>query len=71
MLDATLNFAAALAGLIAAWRWHQTTTIHPPAEPPYGSATTIDARGGGEGTKGGFDSEFLSLVRNPTTFARR
>ena len=71
MLDATLNFAAALAGLIAAWRWHQTTTIHPPTEPPYGSATTIDARGGGEGTKAGFDSEFLSLVRNPTTFARR
>ena len=27
--------------------------------------------GGGEGTKAGFDSEFLSLVRNPTTFARR
>ena len=36
MLDATLNFAAALAGLIAAWRGHQTTTIHPPTEPPYG-----------------------------------
>ena len=35
------------------------------------SATTIDARGGGEGTKAGFDSEFLGLVRNPTTVAER
>jgi hypothetical protein len=42
MLDTTLNFAAALAGLIAAWRWYQTTTIRPPTELPYGSATIID-----------------------------
>jgi hypothetical protein len=69
MLDATLNFAAALAGPIAAWRWYQTTTTRPPTEPPYGSATTIDAKGGGEGTKAGFDSEFLSPVRNTTTVA--
>ena len=37
-----LNFASALAGLIAAWRWYQTTTIRPPTELPYGSPTTID-----------------------------
>jgi hypothetical protein len=42
MLDTTLNFAAALAGLIAAWRWYQTTTIRPPTELPYGGPTTID-----------------------------
>ena len=42
MLGTTLNFAAALAGLIAAWRWYQTTTIRPPTELPYGSPTTID-----------------------------
>ena len=42
MLGTTLNFAAALAGSIAAWRWYQTTTIRPPTELPYGSATTID-----------------------------
>jgi hypothetical protein len=42
MLDTTLNFAAALAGLIAAWREHQTTTIRPPTELPYGGLTTID-----------------------------
>jgi hypothetical protein len=41
MLDTTLNFAAALAGLIAAWRWYQTTTIRPPTELPYGGLTTI------------------------------
>jgi len=71
MLSTTLNFAAALAGLIAAWRWYQTTTIRPPTELPYGGPTTIEARGGGEGTKAGFDSEFLSLVRTPTTFVGR
>ena len=42
VLDTTLNFAAALAGLIAAWRWYQTTTIRPPTELPYGGPTTID-----------------------------
>ena len=42
MFGTTLNFAAALAGLIAAWRWYQTTTIRPPTELPYGSPTTID-----------------------------
>jgi hypothetical protein len=42
MLGTTLNFAAALAGLIAAWRWYQTTTIRPPTELPYGGPTTID-----------------------------
>jgi hypothetical protein len=42
MLDTTLNFAAALAGLIAAWRWYQTTTIRPLTELPYGGPT-IDA----------------------------
>jgi hypothetical protein len=42
MLGTTLNFAAALAGLIAAWRWYQTTTIRPPTELTYGSAKTID-----------------------------
>ena len=42
MLGTTLNFAAALAGLIAAWRWYQTTTIRPPTELPYGRPTTID-----------------------------
>jgi hypothetical protein len=43
MLDTTLNFAAALAGLIAAWRWYQTTTIRPLTELPYGGPRTIDA----------------------------
>ncbi|HEY1536708.1 MAG TPA: hypothetical protein VGF76_21955, partial [Polyangiaceae bacterium] len=43
VLDTTLNFAAALAGLIAAWRWYQTTTIRPPTELPYGGPTTVDA----------------------------
>jgi hypothetical protein len=42
MLGTVLNFAAALAGLIAAWRWYKTTTIRPPTELPYGSPTTID-----------------------------
>jgi hypothetical protein len=42
MLGTALNFAAALAGLIAAWRWYQTTTIRPPTELPYGGPTTID-----------------------------
>jgi hypothetical protein len=42
MLGTSLNFAAALAGLIAAWRWYQTTTIRPPTELPYGGPTTID-----------------------------
>ena len=42
MLGTTLNFAAALAGLIAAWRWYQTTMIRPPTELPYGRPTTID-----------------------------
>jgi hypothetical protein len=42
MLGTTLNFAAALAGLIAAWRWYQTTTIRPPTQLPYGGPTTID-----------------------------
>ena len=41
MLGTVLNFASALAGLIAAWRWYQTTTIRPPTELPYGSPTTI------------------------------
>ena len=42
-LGTALNFASALAGLIAAWRWYQTTTIRPPTELPYGGSTTIDA----------------------------
>jgi hypothetical protein len=42
MSGTVLNFASALAGLIAAWRWYQTTTIRPPTELPYGSPTTID-----------------------------
>jgi hypothetical protein len=42
MVGTTLNFAAALAGLIAAWRWYQTTTIRPPTELPYGGPTAID-----------------------------
>jgi hypothetical protein len=42
MLGATLNFAAALAGLIAAWRWYQKTTIRPPTELPSDGPTTID-----------------------------
>jgi hypothetical protein len=42
MLGTTLNFAAALAGLIAAWRWYQTTTIRPPTELPYRGSTAID-----------------------------
>ena len=42
ILGTALNFAAALAGLIAAWRWYQTTTIRPPTELPYGGPTTID-----------------------------
>ena len=37
-----LNFAAALAGLIAAWRWYQSTMIRPPTELPYSGPTTID-----------------------------
>jgi hypothetical protein len=41
-LGTSLNFAAALAGLIAAWHWYQTTTIRPPTELPYGGPTTID-----------------------------
>jgi hypothetical protein len=32
MLVTALNFAAALAGLIAAWRWYQTTRIRPPSQ---------------------------------------
>jgi hypothetical protein len=32
MLVTVLNFAAALAGLIAAWRWFQSTLIKPPVE---------------------------------------
>jgi hypothetical protein len=43
MLGTTLNFAAALAVLIAAWRWYQTTTIRP-TELPYGGPTTIGAQ---------------------------
>jgi len=43
MLVTVLNFAAALAGLIAAWRWYQTTRIRPPTELPYSGQTTIDA----------------------------
>jgi hypothetical protein len=42
MLGTMLNFAAALAGLIAAWRWYQTTTIRPLTQLPYGGPTTID-----------------------------
>jgi hypothetical protein len=42
VLATVLNFAAALAGLIAAWRWYQTTTIQPPTELPYGGPTTVD-----------------------------
>jgi hypothetical protein len=42
MLMTALNFAAALAGLIAAWRWYQSTMIRPPTELPYGGPTTID-----------------------------
>ncbi len=38
-----LNFAAALAGLISAWRWFQTTTIKPPTELSFGGLTTVDA----------------------------
>lgn len=44
ILGTSLNFAAAVAGLIAAWRWYQTTTIRPPTELPYGGPTTIDTR---------------------------
>ncbi len=43
MLVTVLNFAAALAGLIAAWRWFQTTTIKPPTELSFGGPTTVDA----------------------------
>jgi hypothetical protein len=42
LLGTALNFAAALAGLIAAWRWYQTTTIRPPTELPFGGPTDID-----------------------------
>ena len=35
-------FAAALAGLIAAWRWYQTTTIRPPTELPYRGSAAVD-----------------------------
>lgn len=42
MLVTVLNFAAALAGLIAAWRWFQTTTIKPPSELSFGGPTTVD-----------------------------
>jgi hypothetical protein len=42
MIGTALNFAAAPAGLIAALRWYQTTTIRPPTELPYGGPTTID-----------------------------
>ena len=42
MLVTVLNFAAALAGLIAAWRWHRTTTIKPPTELSFGGPTTVD-----------------------------
>ncbi len=42
MLVTVLNFAAALAGLIAAWRWFQTTTIKPPTELSFGGPTTVD-----------------------------
>jgi hypothetical protein len=38
-----MNFVAALAGLIAAWRWYQTTTVRPPAELPYSGSSAIDA----------------------------
>jgi hypothetical protein len=34
-----LNFAAALAGLIAAWRWYQPTMIKPPTELGLGGQT--------------------------------
>ena len=43
MLVTVLNFAAALAGLISAWRWFQTTTIKPPTELSFGGPTTVDA----------------------------
>ena len=42
MFGTVLNFASALARLIAAWRWYQTTTIRPPTELPYGGSPTID-----------------------------
>ncbi len=42
ILVTVLNFAAALAGLIAAWRWFQTTTIRPPTELSFGGPTTVD-----------------------------
>jgi hypothetical protein len=37
-----LNFAAALAGLIAAWRWYQSTTIKPPTELSLGGQAFVD-----------------------------
>jgi hypothetical protein len=39
LLVSVLNFAAALAGLIAAWRWYQTTMIKPPTELGLGGQT--------------------------------
>ena len=44
MLGTALNFASALAGLIAAWRWYQTTTIRPPTELPYGGRPSTRGR---------------------------
>ena len=41
-MGTALNFAAALAGLIAAWRWYQTTTLRPTTELPYDGPPTID-----------------------------
>jgi hypothetical protein len=42
MLVTLLNFAAALAGLIAAWRWYQSTTIKPPTELSLGGQASVD-----------------------------
>ena len=42
MVVTVLNFAAALAGLVAALRWYQSTTIKPPTELSFGDATTVD-----------------------------
>jgi hypothetical protein len=43
VLITALNFAAALAGLIAAYRWYQTTNIKPPTELSLDGSATVDA----------------------------
>jgi hypothetical protein len=62
MLGTTLNFAAALAGLIAAWRWYQTTTIRP-TELPYGGPTTT-----GTGPLVAFIGEIARLNRRAASW---